>query len=152
MRTYFILGLLLYGSAMTAAFADSTLIDRYTWHNRLLLIFTPGQDHPEYIAQNRGLAGVEADLIDRDLVVLRMMPGEAITIDNNLSNASNSAAVYRDFAVETGLFRVLLIGKDGTLKLSRSTAVSANDLFVLIDSMPMRQMEMQSQDSSIDRD
>jgi len=151
MRMHFILGALLISSTMTAASADSALLDRYTWSNRLLLIFTPDQNHPEYIAQNRGLASVEAGLIDRDLVVFRMMPGEAVTIDNNLANASNSAAIYRDFAIETSEFRVLLIGKDGTLKLTRSTAVGTNDLFELIDSMPMRQLEMQTQGSSIDR-
>ena len=152
MRMHFILGALLISSTMTAASADSALLERYTWSNRLLLIFTPYPDHPEFIAQNRILATVEADLIDRDLVVFRMMPGEAVTFDNNLSNASNSTAIYRDFAIETREFRVLLIGKDGTLKLTRSTAVGATDLFALIDSMPMRQMEMQTQGSSSDRD
>ena len=146
------MAVLLFSSTMTAASAGSALLDRYTWHNRLLLIFTPHPDHPEFNAQNRILATVEADLIDRDLVVFRMMPGEAVTIDNNLSRASNSAAIYRDFAIETREFRVLLIGKDGTLKLTRSTAVGATELFALIDSMPMRQMEMQTQGSASDLD
>lgn len=148
MRLFFTLALIMLNPTLTTASADAALLDSYTWHNRLLLIFSPSQDHPEFIAQNKGLATVEAGLVDRDLVVLRMMPGAAVTIDNNVSNTGNSDTFYQDFAIETGEFRVLLIGKDGTLKLTRSSAVVTTDLFELIDSMPMRQMEMQSHDSS----
>ena len=38
--------------------------------------------------------------------------------------------------------RVVLVGKDGGIKLSSRQAVSAGRLFGLIDSMPMRQDEM----------
>ena len=150
MRTRLILALVLLNSTM--ATADSVLLDSYTWHNRLLLIFTPDQGHPEFIAQNEELARVGAELIDRDLVIFRMMPGEAVTIDNNISRESNSNGIYRDFAIDTSEFRVLLIGKDGTLKLTRPVAVGTTDLFELIDSMPMRQMEMQTQGTSVDQD
>ena len=152
MRTLFTLLLLVMNPTLAAASADSALLDSYTWRNRLLLIFTPDQDHPEYIAQNSGLAGVGSDLIDRDLVVLRLMPAQAVTIDGDISRGSNSNAIYRDFAIDTSEFRVLLIGKDGTLKLNRPAAVDAIDLFELIDSMPMRQMEMQTRGTSVDQD
>lgn len=152
MRTRFILALMLLNPTMATASADSILLDSYTWHNRLLLIFTPDQGHPEFIAQNEELARVGAELIVRDLVIFRMMPGEAVTIDNSISSESNSNEIYRDFAIDTSEFRVLLIGKDGTLKLTRPVAVGTTDLFELIDSMPMRQMEMQTQGTSVDQD
>ena len=151
MRLLFTLALVMSNPTLAIASADGALLDSYTWHNRLLLIFTPFQNHPEFIAQNRDLATVEADLVDRDLVVLRMMPGAAVTIDNNVLNTSNSDTFYQNFAIETGEFRVLLIGKDGTLKLTRSSAVITTDLFELIDSMPMRQMEMRSRDGLSDQ-
>ena len=149
MRTLFTLLLLVLNPTLTTASADSALLDSYTWGNRLLLIFTPDQNHPEFIAQNVGLARIGADLIDRDLVVLRLMPAEEVTIDGNISSSSNSDAIYSDFAIETSEFRVLLIGKDGTIKLSRHTAVDAIELFELIDSMPMRQMEIQTRGTSV---
>jgi len=46
--------------------------------------------------------------------------------------------------VQAGTFQVLLIGKDGGVKLRSSGPVSMKDLFGLIDSMPMRQQEMDS--------
>ena len=84
-------------------------------------------------------------MIDRDLVVLRLLPDSEPDIDNQPAIGVDSASIYRDFAVEPGDFRLLLIGKDGTLKLSSDSPVSTGRLFDLIDSMPMRQWEMQNQ-------
>ena len=42
-------------------------------------------------------------------------------------------------------FTVVLVGKDGTAKLREKRAVSSDDLFALIDAMPMRQREMREQ-------
>lgn len=39
-------------------------------------------------------------------------------------------------------FGVLLIGKDGHVKLRRGTPVAASEITALIDTMPMRQDEM----------
>jgi hypothetical protein len=37
---------------------------------------------------------------------------------------------------------VLLVGKDGTVKLSKNTIVAMDDIYALIDKMPMRQHEI----------
>ena len=39
-------------------------------------------------------------------------------------------------------FEVLLVGKDGGVKLRQETPLSVDDLFATIDAMPMRQREM----------
>ena len=44
--------------------------------------------------------------------------------------------------MQPGEFRAILVGKDGTVKLNRRSVVSDEDLFSLIDSMPMRRQEM----------
>ncbi len=128
--------------------ATVDLLERYTWRNRVLLIFTPDHHHSEFVAQNEILAKFAPGLVDRDLVVLRMVPGYEVTMDGNPAAGISSDGLYRSFSIEPGTFRVLLIGKDGALKLTRSAAVAANTLFDLIDSMPMRQLEMQTKDSS----
>lgn len=145
MRTFFTLVLLL----LTATIASAeNLLDHYTWRNRVLLIFTPDQNHPEFVAQNRILDSAGAGLGDRDLVVLRMVPEAAISIDHQPSHENNSQSIYQDFSIKNNVFRVLLIGKDGSIKLTRTGAVSESDLFELIDSMPMRQWEMPTRSSS----
>jgi len=46
------------------------------------------------------------------------------------------------FGVLSGRFQLLLIGKDGGVKLRSEQPVPTQDIFGLIDSMPMRRQEM----------
>ncbi len=52
----------------------------------------------------------------------------------------------RDFVVQTRFdvktFSVVLIGKDGGEKLRRTTPLSPEELFAIVDAMPMRRDEM----------
>ncbi len=118
----------------------------YTWENRLLLIFTPAQDDPGYLRQQRDLDQVRAGLIERDLIVFHLRPGTEAMIGNEKAGFM-SAQIYRDYAIDPARFAVVLVGKDGSPKLIRDTAVSSETLFDLIDSMPMRQWEMQNPDA-----
>lgn len=126
--------------------ADDGLLERYTWQNRLLLIFAPSAEDSRLRQQQEILASNADGLLDRDLVILRLLPDSEPRIDNQPAGGVDSASIYRDFAVEPGDFRLLLVGKDGTLKLSSDSPVPTARLFGLIDSMPMRQWEMQNQD------
>ena len=55
----------------------------------------------------------------------------------------------RDFVVQiqfgTRSFSVVLIGKDGGEKLRRATPLSPEELFAIVDAMPMRRAEMRGQ-------
>lgn len=55
----------------------------------------------------------------------------------------------RDFVVQiqfgTKSFSVVLIGKDGGEKLRRATPLSPEELFAIVDAMPMRRAEMRGQ-------
>lgn len=57
-----------------------------------------------------------------------------------------SGLIERDFVVQTRLsaksFSVVLIGKDGGEKLRRTAVVAPEELFALVDAMPMRRAEM----------
>jgi len=65
-----------------------------------------------------------------------------VSVTNDLTGDQR---VHRVCLTLTGMgFQVLLIGKDGGVKLRSSEPVSMKDLFGLIDSMPMRQQEMES--------
>jgi hypothetical protein len=52
----------------------------------------------------------------------------------------------RDFVVQiqfgTTSFSVVIIGKDGGEKLRRTTPLSSEELFAIVDAMPMRRAEM----------
>ena len=95
--------------------ANDDILERYTWQNRLLLIFAPSAGDPRLREQQEILARSEAGLIDRDLVIMQLLPDSEPGIDNQPATGLDSASIYRDFAIEPGDFRLLLVGKDGTL-------------------------------------
>ncbi len=134
-------------TAMTIALpAAADPLQAYTWENRLLLIFTPTPDDPGYLRQQRDLDQARPGLAERDLVVLRLQPGAEARVDGRAAGFM-SAPIYRDYAIDPARFAVVLVGKDGSPKLIRDAAVSSQTLFDLIDSMPMRQWEMQNPDA-----
>jgi hypothetical protein len=57
-------------------------------------------------------------------------------------------AVFRQYyGVKPGEATILLIGKDGGVKLRRETEIlGCRELFATIDVMPMRRREMREQD------
>ena len=91
-------------------------LQEYRWKNRVVEIATPSVDDPTYHAQAAALIAVFPGLLERDIIVLT-----APTADQ---------------------FEIKLIGKDGGKKLSRNTLLSAEELFAIIDAMPMRLEEM----------
>jgi hypothetical protein len=58
---------------------------------------------------------------------------------------SSNDNIWRKFNDKDSPFLVVLIGKDGTMKLRRERVLSKNELLGIIDAMPMRRAEMQEQ-------
>jgi hypothetical protein len=107
---------------------DAVDLDKYRWSRRLLLLFAPSETEPSYVQQRAALEAAESDLAERDMVVISDTDPEA------------QGALRRTFGVEG--FAVLLIGKDGGVKLQRQEPITADALFAVIDAMPMRRQEM----------
>jgi hypothetical protein len=71
------------------------------------------------------------------------IPESGETRLGNLPLSEGSGNYLREkFSVNSGTFTFLLIGKDGGVKLGKEGRVKLQDIFSLIDSMPMRQREM----------
>ncbi len=116
-------------------------LDTYTWKNRLLMIFSPSEEYPRYRDLTRELRDQHDEIIDRDLLIFRILErGESRLGDSPIDEAS--ADLLRDrLSARAGQFLVVLIGKDGGEKLRQSDEVELEEIFSLIDSMPMRQRE-----------
>ena len=137
-------GLVMLALASSAnADAAADFFETFEWHNRLLLVFAPQADDPRLQRQDEVLAAVGAELDDRDMRIIHLRPDAPVTVDGIAVATPTAAEIYREFDIDAGEFAVLLIGKDGTLKMKKSEPPSINAVFDLIDSMPMRQLEMQ---------
>jgi hypothetical protein len=121
--------------------ARATALDRYRWEARLLLVFAPDADSALYRRQQERQLAAERGLNERDIVVICVIQ-DAVSTKGKLA-APVSAVELRDACgVLPHEFRVVLIGKDGGVKLRQEEPISVADLFALIDSMPMRKQEM----------
>ena len=103
-------------------------LSRYLWKNRIILTFADDEDHPDLIKLKAEMKKNDCEILNRDLLHFHFI-NEGKT--GNLITKSDQS------------FRILLIGKDGGIKYESNQYVSLIQLFELIDSMPMRQDEMQ---------
>jgi hypothetical protein len=122
---------------------DLADLGQYRWKNRLLLLFSPSPEVSAYQSLNQELIRTPDGVTDRDLLVFRVLEqGQSIMGTQEIS-PQGAENLRRRFGVSRGAFTVVLVGKDGGVKLERSGPVSLSAIFALIDSMPMRQREMQ---------
>jgi hypothetical protein len=63
-------------------------------------------------------------------------------MNDNQLDPQTVASIQKRFDVSPKSFAVVLVGKDGGVKLKRNVKVRLEEVFTLIDSMPMRQDEM----------
>ena len=117
-------------------------LSRYQWKNRLLFVIAPTRDEPSFDTLHRTLAARGADLADRDLVVFELVESGLSTKDGEPLDPAKARLLRDRFGVPLGAFSVILVGKDGGVKLDRRDQTGLEEILALIDSMPMRQHEM----------
>lgn len=122
--------------------AASFDMKEFRWKNRVVVLFAPNAVHPDAAAILQGMEQYPSEFLDRDMVLVTAFEtGRGSTAGKPLAPAAVSA-LRKEYGVATGAFRLLLIGKDGGIKLDRTDSVSVSELFALIDTMPMRRREM----------
>ncbi len=90
----------------------------HQWNHRVVLLNAPDASHTVYREQLALFADQKSAMDERDIVVLSQF--------------------------DSPDFQAVLIGKDGGRKREQAEPMYPDDLFALIDSMPMRQAKMRS--------
>lgn len=113
-------------------------LEEYRWKNRLLLILNPTGPETSLHPQIEAFSNYSEEVAERDLLIF-------VLRDNNLTDMKGSeiqmAAENLPYSDYEG---VVLIGKDGGVKLKEPFLVDPGKIFELIDSMPMRKAEIRS--------
>ncbi|MDZ7604079.1 MAG: DUF4174 domain-containing protein [Cyclobacteriaceae bacterium] len=117
-------------------------LSAYKWKNRIILVFPDLPDESTGKQQIETLLVNKKELEDRNLVIFKILNDDTATSLISGESFKFKNDFYKQFKVERGFFRILLIGKDGTVKLNSDNRVEPRQIFTLIDSMPMRQSEM----------
>ena len=116
-------------------------LSQFQWKNRLLFLFAPNRSHPLFDALQESIAIVQM-LADRDLVVFEILESGPSRMDMTDLNSQVAQSLRYKFDVRLDQFAAILVGKDGGIKLNRQDETRLDDIFGLIDSMPMRREEM----------
>lgn len=136
-----------FGLSMTTATANN--LKQFQNDYRVLLVFTSDTSNTTFIRQKTVTSTNIDGLSDRDILRLHVdiseqsvtpyAPANTKDTINDLPNAQNLLNSYNP---DDKSFHVVLIGKDGGVKKEWDKAVSIDELFNIIDAMPMRIQEM----------
>ena len=117
-------------------------LSQFQWKNRLLFLFAPNRSHPLFDALQKSLSIEQAEVADRDLVIFEILESGPSRMDMTDLDPQVTQSLRDRFEVPRGRFAIILVGKDGGIKLNRQEQTRLEDIFSLIDSMPMRREEM----------
>jgi hypothetical protein len=130
-------------SSIQAYLADSPFtLMQYQWKKRVLVVSAPTEDDRNLREQQNEVALVPEDFLDRDMVLVTLLDNAVSTAGDRELTTEETIAARATLGIRPGSFALRLIGKDGSVKLSRETATSMTEIFALIDTMPMRQRSL----------
>mgnify|MGYP001497488147 CR=1 FL=1 len=130
--------------AVTASFANETDVNDnalilkgseinlndFLWINRPIVVLADSPGDPRFVEQMRLLREQLPDLKDRDVVVIT---------DTEPSQKTDLRQKLRPRG-----FMLVLIGKDGGIKLRKPSPWNVREISRIIDKMPMRRQEMRA--------
>jgi hypothetical protein len=127
--------------------SGASAMESYRYKKRPLVVFSPSDQHPGVTRQRNIVNGNRSQFVERDVVVV-YVTGNSVSHDLGAPQTLNASALRQRYKVSEGQFRVMLIGKDGGIKIDQSTPLAATDLASEIDRMPMRRDEVRRSGNS----
>jgi len=112
------------------------------WEKRSLLIFAHDHQDKRLVHTLRVIQQVNCQIEDRDIALLIIVTQERRNLDKEGISTQYATALRSHYDIKDNEFAVLLIGKDGSEKFRTNTIPDIDEIFTLIDGMPMRQDEM----------
>ena len=132
---------LLLALLFSSFYAQSQVLSSIQWKNRVLLVMSENPNDP-LVKQQVSLFSQDAEeMKDRKLILLQVFP-EFYLMGGESAIRRNSAEVYFDYKSAKKSFELILIGLDGDEKMRRAELIRPEDLYAIIDAMPMRRYEM----------
>ena len=120
--------LVLFAALAGPVLANGDDLSEHQWIARPLVVFAPSQNDPRFVRQMEMIEAGRDELTERDVVVLT-------DTDPDAKGPLRQALRPRDF-------QLVLIGKDGDVKLRKPFPWDVRELSRVIDKMPMRQQEI----------
>lgn len=144
LRSTVALAALLTSGALGSATAMAAELGDYRWERRPLLVFAPSQSDPRLAATLSKVEATGCDFTSRDMVLGQVLATGGSTLDGQPVDAEQSQRLRAQFTVDTNAFTVVLIGKDGGEKMRVTEVPDLQQIYAVIDGMPMRGNEIRA--------
>lgn len=118
------------------------------WKERVVIVFAPSEADPRLAQQRAALAADPGGMAERKVVRYEVVGSREVAKDGRSLDAGAAAEFRERFNAPLEEFEVIVIGLDGLVKKRDVEVVGNDELFELIDSMPMRQAELKSSNPS----
>jgi len=121
----------------------SQSLKNYRWENRIIILVDREDGSKAFQKQYTALLSEESELEDRDLIVF-LLKDDLVKFSNGSKLQIDGRGLRKELKIRPVFEGVILIGKDGGVKMREEFHVEPQKIFDLIDSMPMRQSEMKN--------
>lgn len=122
---------------------QSQSLKEYRWENRVIVIVSGEKDTIEFQEQYKALSVEKKALEDRDLILV-LLKEKSVEFSQGNESQIDKNRLRKELKINPAFSGVILIGKDGGVKMRDKFYVEPQKIFDLIDSMPMRQAEMKN--------
>ena len=138
------LTLLLFLFSTSSCMSTAQEISSHKWKNRVLIVLANDLENPILKKQVEELKKHTAGLIERKLIVYISTP-QKFKQGLDSENWEISNEIYSEFKDLKSGFEIILVGLDGGIKSRNENFTPAQNIFALIDGMPMRRQEIRKQ-------
>ncbi len=122
---------------------QSQSLKDFLWEKRVLILVSTEEGSSEFEKQKETLATKDEELQERDLILI-LLKEDSLESPNSDRLQLNSTELRNELNIAPTFEGVILIGKDGGVKMREEFYVKPERIFDLIDSMPMRRAEMKN--------
>ena len=114
----------------------------HKWEKRILVFSASSPKSIGYKRQEQLLTKGKKGMKERDLIIYKLYDDHWLDPNGDPLTQDQAAAIRKSYDIPEGEFTVILIGKDGGVKLRKTDIVEPREIFALIDTMPIRMQEM----------
>nr|WKN35556.1 DUF4174 domain-containing protein [Tunicatimonas sp. TK19036] len=126
---------------------DIDILGDNRWKNRVLLIYADSDLSTEYQQQLQEIEGHRKGINERDIIVYSIFHQQIVASEGKIEDKRAAQALRQKYSISNSQLTIVLIGKDGGEKLTQKGLLGAEQLFGVIDQMPMRKEEMKESQS-----
>lgn len=125
--------------------AQNLNLDKHLWENRIIIIKTLNENDLKFKNQIREFENQDQELTERKIVLYKLIKDKLFLKDytNDRVKSFNNTALNKIKLLNNPFhsFEIILVGLDGRVKMHRKEVVETEQLYSIIDAMPMRQSE-----------